>query len=486
MDQASRIKKNSLFALLSHLVRLFTNVILFIGIARFYGVVEFGQFTSAHTLATIFLFLADFGYDVLLASEVARNRAKAFELAQTYLSMKLLTALLAALSMAFVAHFQNVSQTTQTLMYVFSAFVLVSALVNLFFALFKGLEELHHETKVAFFMNSLLLVAVVLLGIMNSPLVVLALAFIASRIIGLVLVLVIASRTLAIKQFRFTFAAKSDFLLICVFGLHAVFGNLYFVQDTILLSFWKGDHEAGIYQSVFKLVAVVLVAQDVVASALLPVLSRLHEADQQLWARVGKLMYKTLFLLGLPIGLTFFVYADQIITLVYGMKGFNEAIPILRIFGLVVFVRFAVETFAMMLTTSKRQDVRMAVVIAATLANYLLNLYLIPEYGAMGAAYASLATSVLVGIGYILPTRMFFHQWVLTLQSVVPFVLTAAIGAVLWTFRGIPIWYTAPLAISVCVLVSYLVGYSKDDRRLMFARNGHGLDMKSQFKRIVF
>jgi O-antigen/teichoic acid export membrane protein len=196
-------------------------------------------------------------------------------------------------------------------------------------------------------------------------------------------------------------------------------------------------------------------------------------------------MYRTSFLIGLPVALTLFVYAEQIITLVYGVKGFAEAIPILRVFGLVVFFRFAAETFAVMLTTSKRQDVRLAVVVAATLVNYLLNLYLIPRDGPMGAAYASLITSMLVGLGYVVPSRVLFQRWVFSLHVWVPFICTVAMGAVLWNFRTLPIWYTAPIAVSLCLFVSYFVGYSKEDRRLVLARNENGLEIRDKLKRLV-
>jgi len=484
MDHVSRIRKNSLFTLLSQLVRLLTNLILFIGIARSYGVVEFGQFTSAHTLATVFLVLADFGYDVLISSEIARNRSRARELAQTYLSMKLMTAFFATGVMALVAGLQDVSQATRTLMYVFCAYVLVSSLTNFFYALFRGLEEMHHETKISFLMNSLLLATVLLMGVAMVPLVFLAIAFVASRVVGLLLVLAVVNKTLPLREFRFTLARKADFLLMGIFGTYAVFSALYFLQDTILLSIWRGDHDAGIYQSVFKLIAVVCVIQEVVATALLPVLAHLHAEDQLRWARTGNLMYRSLFLLGLMIALVFYVYADQIITLVYGSKGFDEAIPVLRIFGFIVLIRFAGEPFGMMLTTSKRQSIRMAVVVVATVVNYCLNVYLIPSYGTVGAAYSSLITAILVGVGHALPTRPFFREWVFQTRVVVPLIATAAIGGVLWSLRAIPLWYTAPPALAVCGVVAYFVGYSEEERRFMLGRSGDGIDLKRKFRQM--
>ena len=54
MNLAQRIGSNSFFSILTQFIRLLANAVLFIGIARVYGVEAFGQFTTAHTY-TIFL-----------------------------------------------------------------------------------------------------------------------------------------------------------------------------------------------------------------------------------------------------------------------------------------------------------------------------------------------------------------------------------------------------------------------------------------------
>jgi O-antigen/teichoic acid export membrane protein len=138
----------------------------------------------------------------------------------------------------------------------------------------------------------------------------------------------------------------------------------------------------------------------------------------------------------------------------------------------------------MMLTTSKRQSIRMAVVVVATVVNYCLNVYLIPSYGTVGAAYSSLITAILVGVGHALPTRPFFREWVFQTRVVVPLIATAAIGGVLWSLRAIPLWYTAPPALAVCGVVAYFVGYSEEERRFMLGRSGDGIDLKRKFRQM--
>ncbi|MBU1298287.1 MAG: oligosaccharide flippase family protein, partial [Bacteroidetes bacterium] len=77
MDVIRRIRHNSFFSFLSSFTRLLTNFLFFIGIARFYGAEIFGSFTAAHTLSLLFLYLADFGLDLMLTTQVARSKVNA-------------------------------------------------------------------------------------------------------------------------------------------------------------------------------------------------------------------------------------------------------------------------------------------------------------------------------------------------------------------------------------------------------------------------
>ena len=80
-------------------------------------------------------------------------------------------------------------------------------------------------------------------------------------------------------------------------------------------------------------------------------------------------------------------------------------IPVLKIFAVIILVRFMSETRGLMLTTSRKQKIRMLIVVAATIINFLINLVVIPKYSFYGAAVTSLITNVLVGILFFYFTR---------------------------------------------------------------------------------
>jgi O-antigen/teichoic acid export membrane protein len=236
-----------------------------------------------------------------------------------------------------------------------------------------------------------------------------------------------------------------------------------------LLAFRRGDHDAGIYQSVFKLILLMLVLPDVLTNALTPTLSRLNVESIARWKRVGCLMNKILAFIGIPISMILFVYAKQIVDLLYGLERYHEAVPVLQILSLMLFVRFTFETYSLVLTTSGRQRIRMYVVILVTALNFILNYILIPMYGAIGAAVVSLICNTIVGLVYCLVSASLFVEWHVNSKSSMVYLASAATGLVFWTFRGMSMFVGIPLLLFIFWLIAYYYFFSYDEKKLIFS-----------------
>jgi O-antigen/teichoic acid export membrane protein len=470
MSEAVRIRKNSVFSLLSISIRLVANILLFMLIARFYGAKIFGQFTFAHTLATIFILFADFGFDVLLTTEIARDKKNTSSTFQTFFSLKFIFCLVALIGMWIVALTKDISFSSRTLILIFSFFVIFTALNNFLFALFKGYEQFKFETKISFITNVSLLVILIVLAVLNISIYIVAIAFVVTRILGLVISMYTAFKVVPEITFRLHFGNWSKVRSqVFVFGMQLLFGNLFFQLDTLLLSFWRSDSEVGIYQAVFKLIALPLVIPDVLINTLLPVLSRLHAENSIHWQKLGYLMNKTLVLVSLPISLILFVYAAPIIKIVYGKSEFYAAIPILKIFAIILLIRFFVETYALLLTTSGNQIKRMAVVICGTFLNLIINYFLIQKYGIWGAAITSLITNIAVGLGYIIFSYKMLTTNFITLRILIPIIILFALLLFFSNNSIINFWIEAPLLFVFTSIGFYLFAFSKEERNLLLA-----------------
>jgi O-antigen/teichoic acid export membrane protein len=452
--------KKSLFVTLSQLIRLFTNVLIFVGIARHYGPEEYGQFAIAYTLATICIVIADFGFDVLLTTEVAKNRDQVVNIGKKFFSMKILFTLLSTIVMILIPGLQVFSEGSRSIIYVLVFYMIFTTFTNFFNAVFRGFEKFEYETKISFITNLVLLALLIVLGSMKVDIVLLMISFVLARFVGLI-ISIIVSRNLAGANFlMFDFSGwKITLSSVLVFGIHFLFGNLYFQLDTILLGFLRGDQDVGVYQAAFKIMLMLLLIPEIAISTLLPSLSKVFVKNLESWSNIGLLLFKLLFFIALPVSVLLYFNSDKIISIVFGNKDFYEAIPVLQIFSIVVFLRFSVEPFALMLTTSNRQRIRMYVVVTATILNLIVNSFVIPYYGIIGAAWVSVGINLFVGLGYIIPNSKFFFAWFNSIKVI------TLLGLVIFSFLLIDSTIVAMIiTLFLYAALSYFIGFTGSER----------------------
>lgn len=460
----STIWKNTVFVFFTRVIRVVTNFLIFILIARFYGPEALGQFSLAFTFAAISLVLADFGFDVLLTTEIAKNKKNAAEIISNYFSIKMIFVAFAAIIMVVIPSFQSFSKTSASLIYLLALYVVFTSVSNFIYAVFRGFEKFEFETKISLIVNSLLLVLLLTFGFLKASLIYLIIIFIIVRFLGVILNINKSNSLVGANIFKINFNNwKLIINHILIFGIHFLFGNLYFKIDTILLGIWKGDTTVGIYQSAFKILVLLLMLPDILSNSVLPVASRLFHADKHKWAELNKLISKILLLISFVLFLIVFFLSESIISIIYGKELYNEAIPLLKIFSFIVVIRYYVETFGLMLTTSGKQYIRMIIVIGATFLAYVLNFYLIDKFDVLGAAYTSLIVNIIVGICYILPFRKYFIKWIYDKRIIFIGTITV-LTALLLDYLTVSNWII-PFVIGILSIIIYFLGLSKNEKK---------------------
>lgn len=455
MSDFERISRNSIYSFLSISFRLVSNVLLFWLIARFYGKDIFGQFSIAQTFAAIFVLFADFGLDMLLTTEIPKDLKRARELFQRYFSIKLFLTIVAFIVMIAIAVSGKFDSQVNQLIIIFSFYAAFTTLSNFLYALFKGFEQLGYETRVAFFVNFFTLILILTLIFLEKDIITISLSFVGMRFLGFIVAIYYAHKLLPDITFRPSFKDVRKILdHVVVFGLFLVFGNLYFQLDTILIAYLLDTESVGIYQAVFKLIVLPLIIPEIFVGSILPALARLYSSEIEKWDKIGFSLYKLLVYISIPISITLFVYPDQIILLIYGVE-YIEAVPILRVFSIIVLVRFFAETYGLMLTSSLRQKMRMYVVLGATVFNLVLNLLLIPQIGIVGAVITALLTNLLVAFLFIYITKSFSFIWIKNVLSIKLIIVSALLYSTLFAFGEFGYWIVGILAIIPYLLFIY-------------------------------
>jgi O-antigen/teichoic acid export membrane protein len=235
---------------------------------------------------------------------------------------------------------------------------------NYFSAFFRGIEKFFVDAKVSMISNLCLIVFVILFSMTGFSIYYIAFSYVLSRLLGSLSYVIMVKKMFPGFSFRLCFNyIKGIKNKVFVFGTNLVFTNIYGQMDTLFLQFWIGDSAVGIYQAAARIFSMPLVLADVLTNSFIPTLSRYYKENKIQWNKLGFVLNKTLIFLSIPFAIFLFVYPEQIIGLVYFNKDFSQSTEILRLFSLLLIVRFATDPSGIMITTSNKQHIRMRLIV---------------------------------------------------------------------------------------------------------------------------
>jgi O-antigen/teichoic acid export membrane protein len=171
-------------------------------------------------------------------------------------------------------------------------------------------------------------------------------------------------------------------------GLVSAMTLLYLRADLFIVAAVAGTSEAGFFQSAFRLFEAAFVVSGGVAAGTFPLLAA--RFGERGFDGLARFVLGLLALLSAPIAFGFAVAAGPILTVVYG-EGFEEAARPLSLLGIALVAVFANALTTHLLVASGRSR-RLVLSIAVRLVvGIVLDLLLVPRWGASGAAFAVVA-----------------------------------------------------------------------------------------------
>jgi O-antigen/teichoic acid export membrane protein len=158
-----------------------------------------------------------------------------------------------------------------------------------------------------------------------------------------------------------------------------------------------GKQQAGIYAQAFRILDAAAMLGFLFAGLLLPMFSNLLKKNEE----VGSLLYLAYSLIIIPavtVSFLAFLYGDMAMIILY------KSVDATKIFGMLMmgFVGFSTTyIFGTLLTANGSLKALNIMAVSALVFNVVLNLLLIPRYGALGAAIASASTQIATGIAQV-------------------------------------------------------------------------------------
>jgi O-antigen/teichoic acid export membrane protein len=254
------------------------------------------------------------------------------------------------------------------------------------------------------------------------------------------------------------------------FALAAIIAQVYSYQDAFLIHRFLPVARGGDWARAYKLVYAFQFIPIALGASLYPVMSSLHQTQEVV--RVFKKAYEYLLLIASPIMVGIYFVAAPL-----GARfapSFVPSAPALMVlvwslgFGFLWYVHGA------LLNGFGRQRLQTVVMTCACVCSIVLNIYLIPHFGIVGAATTALiSNAVLWAMGYGVISRLVpLPHGALLVQALKIFAAAASMGLVLYALLcyHVTVLLVVPVGGVVYIVGLYVFGGLSRDMRVSILR----------------
>jgi PST family polysaccharide transporter len=382
------IKSNLLWQFLGQGLGKGFTLLFYIVLPLSIGLEAYGEFSYAFSLGLIiFKLCVEMGLDFVITKWVSRG---SFDILNKVLKIRIIMAALAVL-IAFVVNL--VAPLNLKLIILILFYLFISSWQNAIFAFLRGIEKMQYEAIITPIQKSVaLLFLIILVSWQFSPTEEIApLALLVSSIPGLLWLLTIAEREKKKEKPQSTPIGYKNILWegICL-GAVSFLWIIYFKIDSVMLGMMSGDREVGIYNIAYKIMEGAIFFPSTIGIVFFPKLSKQEEFTEtfpQVLVILGTL--------GLIATILLYFLSAPIIHLIYRGE-FLESIDTLKILSLVLLPIFLGTLTTQSTIALDRNRTYLLLVFLGTCINISLNYLLIPSFGGIGAALATLVTETFV------------------------------------------------------------------------------------------
>jgi O-antigen/teichoic acid export membrane protein len=399
VEQYHGLAKNGIWVMVSNISMVFVMALTVIA-SRLLGDDAFGQYTFLLAVATLLAELSVLGTTDYVAIIVAREPERTGELVANTLAMRL------PFSLLFLAVFMLVAWMSMPAALIPALLIaldwVVRTIIHLLRGVFRARNVYRWDAQAATVERLSVLVCAALALLIKPDLLIFALGFLVGRLIGLAACIITYYRLG--EKLRLSFSAGTWRSVLqggTPIGVRGMLKGVSFRIDAAVLGLLRASEEVGWYGAAYKLLEAGFSFQEAVGASFQPAISRAYgNSDQRLIRDLYGRGYKILLILGGAIVAGGFLFADEITLLLFGDEYRNSAFA-LRVLIWAMPLIFASNTSIALLDAVGSQKRTVWFFGASVLLNLILNAFLIPRSGYLGAAWSTVITELFLAFGLL-------------------------------------------------------------------------------------
>lgn len=394
-----RVLRHSSYLILGQLIIKATSFFYSIFLANSIGVSEFGLYAVALSYFAIISSISDFGVSRYLIREVAKDEESGSRIISNVILVRTASVLMMFLLFATGLYLfdSNPQRVDLTLLAILA--VIPQSVALTLDSLFVAIQKISYSAIGSVVLN----IFTVIFGFvfisfgLNSYGAVLAVTL--GQVCYAIFMLALSSTLPGKSWFR-----SSDgisFVLIrkilagsLPYGVLGIIGLISFKIDSLMLSYYVGNFETGIYAAGYKFLEAVTFIPGAVAISLFPVVAKMFIADP---VKIKSVYLKSLlimFISGVFISLGFIFVLPSLISML--LPKYSGSIEVVKILAFSVpFIFLHVPSAQVLLSTDEYFKKLLTVYLGLFGINLAVYAYAIPKYGFVGASWATVLSEIM-------------------------------------------------------------------------------------------
>ena len=409
-----KIILNTVYQFGGRVVSGLISVIIVKLISNYLGVAGYGEYASTYEFLSFFAIFADLGIFTIAVREMSLHENDKKMLSKIFgniLSIRLiLTVIMMILGVTALFLIPQYNVTRIPYAGLIASFVTLTTMMTGTLSAVLQLFLKMGKATTAFLIGKTVIVSYMLYAVLyvykDNPEVGFYHLYVAGVIGGIItigLTAYFANKIIPIR-FKFDFKYWKEIIWHAApYGAAIILNQIYFRVDSILLLMLKGPAEVGLYAVPMRVLEVLTVVSFFFMNATLPTLTRAFKKGVDEARKVVQFAFNFLTMAGAPIIVGGFILAYPIIFVISSPEflsrvdeGFYGSDIAFKILTIALVGAYLSTLFTYILVATEKQKTVLWINGIGALFNVIANLIIIPDFGARGAAYTSVASEALI------------------------------------------------------------------------------------------
>ncbi len=384
------VVKNTIWLSIGTIASRVIKAIIIIYAARVMGTESYGIFSYALSLAAMFSLFADIGTGGILTREVSRDPATLEKNLSSSFVIKISLLLFSMFLVGGVAPLFSAIKGADSLMPLAALLIAFDALREFGFSITRAWQKMEIEAGINMVTGiGITIFGLIALWIKPTPFV-LMVGYVLGSGLGLLIAAILLGKYLKNFWKNFDWQHTKNMLAIALpFAIGGVLNALTVNTDAVMIGWLRGASDVGLYAAAQRPILLIYMASSLLATSVFPIMMKSIGKDEQ---RVKLIFEKTMtisFLASMPIFVGGAILAPQIISFIFGSQYTSASATFATLLFTVVMV-FAAANLINGIFAYNKQKMLVTYLIIGGVGNVLLDYLLIPSFGILGSAIATI------------------------------------------------------------------------------------------------